>query len=201
MQTILNTNHTNLTHHFLIAMPQLHASHFAQTITYVIEHSSEGTLGLVINNQSEVTLKDLLEHLNLNDSDTDTTAINLCAHKTDLIYNGGPVQTDRGFILHRDGSQWESTLTIANEINLTSSKDILAAIQNNQGPDEFLIALGYAGWSAGQLEQEVAQNAWLTVKANPDIIFKTPVEQRWQQAALALGILDMNLMSLPAGHA
>ncbi|MCG8536696.1 MAG: YqgE/AlgH family protein [Pseudomonadales bacterium] len=183
----------NLKHHFLIAMPSMSDPNFAHSITYVCEHNAEGAMGIVINRPMDLSVGDILSHLNIEDYDGrfDDMAV-MC---------GGPVQVERGFVLHREPStKWDSSLEVEDGISLTSSRDILMAIANNEGPKESLVALGYAGWSAGQLDEEMAQNAWLSVQADPDIIFSTPTEQRWQAAAKLLGV-DMALLSDQIGHA
>lgn len=183
---------TSFKDQYLIAMPQLESPHFHHSLTYMVEHSHEGAMGIVINRPLELRMSDVLEHIGL---ETD------CAHTAHIpIYSGGPVQTDRGFILHDNASRWEMTAAITQDIHLTTSQDILEAIANGSGPSKFLIALGYAGWSAGQLEQEIAANAWLNTKASDELIFDCPIEDRWHLAAKELGV-DLNLLSTQAGHA
>lgn len=183
---------TDLTNHFLIAMPQLADPNFFHTVTYICEHTDEGALGIVINRPLEVRLGEILDHMEI-ESQTETLA-----ERT--VYMGGPVQQERGFVLHRPASQWDSTLKITDNIGLTTSRDVLAAMARGEGPTESLIALGYAGWGAGQLEQELADNAWLSGPADERILFRTPVEKRWEEAAALLGV-DLNLLSGDAGHA
>lgn len=183
----------SLKHHFLIAMPDMADPNFAHTITYICEHNDEGAMGIVVNRPMELTVADILTHLQITDFDERL----LDQH---VLY-GGPVQTERGFVLHRTlPHKWDTTLCVDDDICLTTSRDILVAIANNEGPAESLVALGYAGWSAGQLDHEMAQNAWLSVKADSDILFDTPFDQRWQAAAALLGV-DMNLLSSQIGHA
>lgn len=186
------TEHVSLKNHFLIAMPSMADPNFAQTLTYICEHNEHGAMGIVINRPLEVMVGEVLEQLNIEDyaADFDHLPV-LC---------GGPVQLDRGFVLHRDGSQWDASSNINEGLCITSSRDILDAIAHGRGPEESLIALGYAGWGDGQLDEEMAQNAWLSVQADPDIIFNTPFEQRWQAAASLLGI-DLSLLSMETGHA
>ena len=182
-----------LSNHFLIAMPSLDDINFSQSVTYICEHNEEGAMGVTINRPSDVLLQDILEQIQVK---TVSTAI---GHET--IYHGGPVQTDRGFILHtKTNATWDASLDVTDQIQLTSSKDILKAIANNDGPDDHLITLGYAGWGSGQLEEEMASNLWLNCPANADIIFHTPIEKRWESAASLLGI-DLQLLSNEAGHA
>ncbi len=178
--------------HFLLAMPGLSEGIFSHSITYICEHGESGAMGIVINQPLDLSVTEIFEHLDITPV-KDFPEIPVMA--------GGPVQIDHGFVLHRNcTSSWESSLKVTTGITLTTSCDILRAIANNDGPEEHLIALGYAGWSAGQLEQELAENSWLTLPADSDIIFKTDPEQRLGAAAALLGI-DMNLISGEAGHA
>ena len=188
----MTTAAMNLTNHFLIAMPSMDTGLFAHSITYICEHNEQGAMGLVINRPMDLTLQELFDQLSV---------LPAPAHGEAPVYGGGPVQTERGFILHNnDGRRWDSTLVINDDIALTTSKDVLDAIARDQGPKDFLITLGYAGWGAGQLEQELVENAWLTLPADHDIIFKLPVEQRVQAATRKLGI-NFSLISPQAGHA
>ncbi|EEF25223.1 conserved hypothetical protein [Ricinus communis] len=172
--------------HFLIAMPALSEGFFGHSVTYVCEHSEQGAMGIVINLPMGLPLREVLDHLEIEDAR---------AHLDDPVMAGGPVQTDRGFVLHRTSEQhWDATLVITDEISLTTSRDILAAMAHSRGPRDSLVALGYAGWGAGQLEQEIADNAWLTLPADSTIIFDVPVEQRLSAAAAKLGI-NMALIS------
>ena len=182
----------NLTHHFLIAMPNMADPYFAKTLTYVCEHNDQGALGLVVNRPIDMTLQALFERLSLT-----------LRHK-DLsdapIYFGGPVQTERGFVLHGPPKAYSSTLPITSDVSLTTSKDVLEAVAEGAGPEKMLVTLGYSGWGAGQLESEIAQNAWLTVKAESDIIFDTPADEKYNAALKLLGI-DTLQLSGQAGHA
>jgi putative transcriptional regulator len=182
----------NLTDHFLIAMPGLHDPNFAHTVTYVCEHNDQGTMGIVVNRPMKLQLGDMLEQLDI--QPTDPVAATL------PIYLGGPVQTDRGFVLHSNDRRWDSTMRVTPEVSVTTSKDILAAIAQGRGPKYTLIVLGYAGWSSGQLDAEMGANAWLSGPASSEILFRMPAEQRWLAAARLLGV-DMNLLSGEAGHA
>ena len=178
--------------HFLLAMPGLSEGLFSHSITYICEHGESGAMGIVINQPLDLSVAEIFEHLQI-------TARNDFSEMP--VMAGGPVQIDHGFVLHRDKStDWEASLKVTEEITLTTSRDILRAIARNEGPSEHLIALGYAGWSAGQLEHELAENSWLTLPANSDVIFSTPADQRLGAAAALLGI-DMNLISGEAGHA
>ncbi len=182
----------SLRNHFLLAMPSLAEGIFSHSITYICEHGESGAMGIVINQPLELTVAEIFDHLQikaLKDFDEEP------------VLAGGPVQIDHGFVLHRAmDAEWEASIKVTDEITLTTSRDVLRAIANGTGPEEHLIALGYAGWSPGQLEQELAQNSWLTLPADSDIIFSTPHEQRQAAAAALLGI-DMNLISGEAGHA
>ncbi|MEJ2418843.1 MAG: YqgE/AlgH family protein [Exilibacterium sp.] len=182
----------SLRNHFLIAMPSLQDPIFAHTITYVCEHSVEGAMGIVINHPLNLSLGEIFELLKL---PSDTTSMG-----GQTVLSGGPVQIERGFVLHPAGQRWESTVEISPEVSLTASRDIIVDLAAGKGPASALVALGYAGWSAGQLETEIAANAWLTVPADSHVIFDTPIEQRWTAAARHLGI-DLNLISSCAGHA
>jgi len=178
--------------HFLLAMPGLSEGIFSHSITYICEHGESGAMGIVINQPLDLSVEEIFEHLQIIPT-RDFSDIPVMA--------GGPVQIDHGFVLHRDKStSWEASLKVTDEITLTTSRDILRAIARDKGPAEHLIALGYAGWSAGQLEHELAENSWLTLPASSDIIFSTPADQRQAAAAAMLGI-DMNLISGEAGHA
>lgn len=181
----------NLRNHFLIAMPGLNDPLFANSITYICDHSPEGAMGLVVNRALDLQLKDVFEQMSLGYQEENGKA---------PILAGGPVNTQRGFVLHPTGGVWQSTIQITPEISLTASRDIIAAIANDQGPKNALFVLGYSGWGAGQLEQELKDNSWLTVPADADILFHTPIEMRWRAAAMRLGV-DMNLMPTQAGHA
>lgn len=182
----------DLSHHFLIAMPAMADPFFAKSLTYVCEHNEQGALGIVINRPISLTLKELFEQ------------IDVPLHADELndmpVHFGGPVQTDRGFVLHEPKGEWQSTLNINGEVGLTTSKDILEAVGEGRGPSNLLVTLGYAGWGQGQLEHELAQNAWLTVAANDHILFELPAEERLPAAMALLGV-DYAMLSEDAGHA
>jgi putative transcriptional regulator len=161
-------------------------------VTLVCEHNAQGALGIVINRPLDMTLGDVFAQLGL-DSQRSRVA-------TDAVLQGGPVQTDRGFVLHTAGARWDSTLAVSERLYLTTSRDILDALARGEGPEEAVVALGYAGWDAGQLESEVAQNAWLTVAVDERLVFATPVSERWQAAGRLLGVNLLHLSS-DAGHA
>lgn len=182
----------NLTHHFLIAMPNMADQYFSRTLTYVCEHNDQGALGLVVNRPIDMTLQALFERLSLSLRSPELSDA--------PIYFGGPVQTDRGFVLHEPQGTWQATLRVREAIGLTTSKDILEAVGRGEGPRRMLVTLGYAGWSPGQLEHEISQNAWLTVEARDAIIFDMPAEERLPAAMELLG-LDYARLQDAAGHA
>jgi putative transcriptional regulator len=185
-------NGANLTDHFLIAMPSLADPNFSRTVTYLCEHNAEGALGIVINRPTDISLGELLDHLEIED-----IAPRVAAKP---VYLGGPVQRDRGLVLHGAGGQWDSSLQISDRIVLTTSKDILTAIARREGPKDYLVALGYAGWGPGQLELEMGENAWLSGPASDGVLFEKSSDQRWQAAAALLGV-DLALLSSGVGHA
>ena len=182
----------SLSNHFLIAMPALSDLNFHHTATFICEHDDDGALGLVINRPMDLQLGDILEHMDIEAARSDIAK--------QPVYMGGPVQNDRGFVLHEPLGDWEATLKVTDAIGITSSRDILEAIALGEGPEKVFITLGYAGWGAGQLEHELATNAWLSGPASTRIVFETPCEQRWEAAAALIGI-DLNLISGDAGHA
>lgn len=182
----------NLTHHFLIAMPAMADPNFARTLTYIAEHNDQGALGVIVNRPIDMTLAALFERVELN-----LEAQTLAAQP---VYFGGPVQTDRGFVLHRPAGEWHSTLRVNDEVALTSSRDILQSIGQSGEPSDVLVTLGYSGWAAGQLEHELAQNAWLTVPADLSIVFGLSPEERLAAAMHSLGVDFANLSDV-AGHA
>lgn len=182
----------NLTDHFLIAMPAMADPYFAKSLTYICEHSEQGALGVVVNRPIEMTLKTLFEQVGI--------ALEADELAESLVHFGGPVQMDRGFVLHQPVGEWQSTLAVNGRVALTTSKDVLEAVGRGQGPHKLLVTLGYAGWEAGQLEQELAQNAWLTVPASASIIFDLPWEERLPAAMKLLGV-DLASLADGAGHA
>ena len=183
---------SSLTNQFLIAMPSLMDPNFSRTVTYICEHNAQGAMGIVVNRPINLQLGDMLDQLNIQATVPAARAL--------PVYLGGPVQTDRGFVLHSGDSQWDSTLQIAPEVSVTTSKDILEAIAQGRGPAHALIALGYAGWASGQLEEEISANAWLSGPASEEVIFHLAPERRWRAAARLLGV-DLDLLSGEAGHA
>jgi putative transcriptional regulator len=182
----------SLTNHFLIAMPGLADPNFHQTVTLICQHDDDGALGIIINRPIDLEIRDILEQMDIPSADAS------CANEP--VFGGGPVQVERGFILHDESGDWGATLNVGEGLGLTSSRDILEAMAHNRGPRHYLVALGYAGWAAGQLEREISENAWLNGPADPDIIFRAPVEERWRRAAELLGV-DLRLLSSEAGHA
>ncbi len=165
---------------------------FHQTVTYICEHSEHGALGIVINRPLDMALGEVFKQFSLEQADSDLAA--------SPVLRGGPVQTEHGFVIHESTEKWEATASIANSIHVTTSRDILSAMANGNGPKRAVVALGYAGWGAGQLEAEIAANTWLSVPASADIIFETPFEDRWCRAAEILGV-DLTTLSPDAGHA
>ena len=188
----MNSKVNNLTDHFLIAMPRLRDINFSRSVTYICEHDESGTLGITINRPSDIKLSEIFNQLNIVSDNAQTNNQN--------ILLGGPVQMDRGFLLHTPGGHWDTSLKITQSISVTTSRDILEAIARNEGPEKVLIALGYAGWAAGQLEAELSENAWLSCPANENILFHTPADQIWEKAAQIMGV-DLALISNDAGHA
>ncbi|MGA9851523.1 MAG: YqgE/AlgH family protein [Gammaproteobacteria bacterium] len=181
-----------LINQFLVAMPALNDPNFQQSVVYICEHNSESTLGIVINRPTNVVLGDVFKQLSIPPGDRRLAQ--------QPVFQGGPMQTERGFVIHEPAGTWESTLKINDALGVTTSRDVLAAMARGEGPRKAFVALGYAGWSAGQLETELASNSWLSTPADQHIIFETPVEQRWQAAAHLIGV-DLTLLSGDAGHA
>mgnify|MGYP001596674872 FL=1 len=186
------TETESLSNHFLIAMPALEDPNFHHTTTYICEHDADGALGVVINRPLDIQLGEILLHMDIR---TDDIGI-----ASQPVYMGGPVQNDRGFVLHEPIGDWEATLKVTDDIGITSSRDILAAIAAGEGPENAIITLGYAGWGAGQLEQELAANTWWSGPADRNIVFNTPSERRWLEAAALIGV-DLHLISNETGHA
>lgn len=186
----------SLANHFLIAMPAMTDPNFSRSLTYLCEHNAAGALGIIINKPLDINLGTLFERVSVPLTPGESQA----KYNNLPVFFGGPVQTDRGFVLHRPSGQWQSTLTVGDDIGLTSSRDILQAMSDDGEPSDVLVSLGYAGWAAGQLEWELSQNGWLTVAADPGIIFNLPVEERLPAAMQLLGIDFANLSDV-AGHA
>ncbi|GIX23289.1 MAG: UPF0301 protein [Caldimonas sp.] len=186
----------DLTNQFLIAMPGMADDTFAGAVVYLCEHTDKGALGLVINKPIDIKLKSLFEKVDLTLDRPDLV--------DEPVYFGGPVQTERGFVLHEplsdEGGHYNSSLRIPGGLEMTTSKDVLEALSHGAGPKKVLVTLGYSGWGAGQLEDEIARNGWLTVRAEPSIIFDTPVHHRYERALSLLGI-DPGMLTGEAGHA
>jgi putative transcriptional regulator len=186
----------DLTNQFLIAMPGMADETFAGTVVYLCEHNAKGALGLVINKPIDIKLKNLFEKVELD--------IGVGDLAEQPVYFGGPVQTERGFVLHErlgEGAHpYNSTLSVPGGLDMTTSKDVLEAMAEGGGPRRVLVTLGYSGWQAGQLEDEIGRNGWLTVGADPKIIFDTPIDERYQRAVSLLGF-DPRMLSQEAGHA
>ena len=181
-----------LINQFLIAMPNLADTNFSHTVSYLCQHNEEGALAIVINRPTGMNLGNILEQMGINSSSQDIN--------NTPVFAGGPVQQERGFIIHnKDSSTWDSSIPISDTTCLTSSRDILEAIAEGKGPGQFLVALGYAGWGSGQLEKEIINNAWLNTPYEETILYKTPIKQRWTEAANQIGI-DINQLTAPAGH-
>jgi putative transcriptional regulator len=181
----------DLSNQFLMAMPGMVDGEFAGTVIYLCEHGPKGALGLVINRPTDLSVAGLLEKIDLK--------LEIALPQNASVYFGGPVHTDRGFVLHSPAGSFSSSIQLG-QLALTTSRDVLQAVAEGNGPEKMLVTLGYSGWGAGQLESELAQNAWLTVPASPDVIFATPPEDRYSAALKLLGI-DPAMLSGVAGHA
>ncbi len=182
----------DLTGQFLIAMPSLEDPEFQQTVTYICAHTSEGTMGVVINRPMEIGLGEILSQMELETEDPDI-------EKTQ-VFQGGPVQQDRGIIIHEPPTTWDSTINVTDNLGVATSRDILEAISKGDGPTKSLVALGYASWGAGQVEKELAENSWLSVQADERILFDVPPAKRWKKATELLGF-DLHQISRDIGHA
>lgn len=178
-----------LGNHFLVASPYLEDPRFHGTVVYICEHSEEGALGLAVNRPLDIHLGEILEQLDMDGGELDLP-----------VFSGGPVQPERGFVLHKPDSTWQHTVLVSPQVALTTSRDVLMAIGADEGPGQFLVCLGYAGWSAGQLEEELAGNAWLTCPANQELLLGTPWQKRYKAVLRHMGI-DMNQLSESVGHA
>lgn len=182
---------TYLNNQFIIAMPNLADPNFFHTVTYLCQHNEEGALGIVINRPAEMKLGEIFKQMNIRVTSTGAAEIQ--------VFAGGPVQQERGFVLHTTGGGWDATMVVSESISLTTSRDVIEAIAVGKGPDQYLVALGYAGWGEGQLEQEILANAWLNTPYSKHVLFDTPIDMRWRAAAGQIGI-DINLLTTPAGH-
>lgn len=184
---------TYLRNQFLVAMPGMVDGNFDHSVTFLCEHNADGALGLVVNRPTDLHLRDMLAHMEIDHDKLDSDA-------SLPVFWGGPVHPERGFVLHSPSGAWESSMPVGDDLNLTTSKDVLSAIGQGEGPRRYLVALGYAGWGPGQLEAEILQNAWLNTPSDAQILFDLPIEKRWVAAARLLGI-DVHLLSGEAGHA
>ena len=182
----------DLTGQFLIAMPTLLDPEFQQTVTYICAHSNEGAMGIVINRPMKIGLGEILSQMELPPTDPEIEQIQ--------IFQGGPVQQDRGIIIHEPPTEWDSTINVTDNLGVATSRDILEAISKGDGPKKSLVALGYASWGAGQIEQELAENSWLNIPADESILFDTPPAKRWKKATELLGF-DLHQISRDIGHA
>ena len=188
------TNFPSLTDHFLVAMPELKDPNFFQTVTLICQHNENGALGVVINRPIEsLALHDVLSQLELGVKLNQPAIL-------EPVYAGGPVHNELGLVLHEGLGTWQSTIPVGEHMGLTSSRDILESMADGTGPKSALLSLGYAGWGAGQLESEIHQNSWLTVKARLDLVFDTPPHKRWEKSMEAMG-LDLSRLASGAGHA
>ena len=182
----------SLENQLLIAMPNLNDTLFHRTVTYICEHNEQGAMGLIINLPINLNLHELLAQIDADNADS--------ARLSQQVLTGGPVSPQRGFVLHSTQKGWSSSLALSDELMITTSKDILMALGTDKAPDNFLVTLGYAGWAPGQLEKELQENSWLTIPADKQILFDTPIEKRWLKATEKLGI-DIAHLSLDVGHA
>ena len=178
--------------HLLIAMPALDDPNFFHSVTFICEHNSEGAMGITLNRGTTVTVGEVITQLGYEWPEQDMADLK--------VYQGGPVETERGFVIHQPLGEWDSTVKVDDQTGVTSSRDILEAISKGEGPERVFIALGYAGWGPGQLEKEMAANAWLSAPFEPEIIFSVEDDQRWEAAAKSVGV-DLNLLSNDVGHA
>jgi putative transcriptional regulator len=182
---------TYLIDQFIIAMPTLADPNFFHTVAYLCQHNEEGALGIVINRSTDMKLGEIFKQMDIHVTSPASAEI--------PVFAGGPVQQDRGFVVHTSGGDWHATMAVSETISLTTSRDVLEAIAAGQGPEKYLVALGYAGWGAGQLEKEIMDNAWLNTPCGTQVLFDTPVNLRWSAAADQIGV-DINLLTTPAGH-
>ncbi|MDV7106291.1 YqgE/AlgH family protein [Vibrio sp. TH_r3] len=186
----------NLVNHFLVAMPGLTDGPFERSVIYICEHNKEGAMGIIVNAPINLTIGGMLDKV-------DVDSVHPRVHKESLqatVLSGGPVSEDRGFILHEPKDSYQSSIQMTEHISVTTSKDILSVLGTEAEPKHYIVALGYAGWTAGQLENELAENSWLTVEADPEVIYQTPIEERWQAAVKMLGV-EPSQLSINAGHA
>jgi putative transcriptional regulator len=185
----------NLTNHFLVAMPSMEDPYFQRSVIYICEHNQDGAMGIMINVPIDVTVEGMLKQV-----DSKPTKVLSSKSLKQFVHVGGPVAKDCGFILHQPKDEYQSSIKMTDTLTITTSKDILDVLGTEDEPERFLVALGYSGWDAGQLESELAENSWLTMEADSSIIFSTPVQKRWESAFQSLGINAAHL-STQAGHA
>lgn len=181
-----------LANHLLVALPALHDEHFARSVTLVCHHDGDGAMGVMVNRASEYTLGEVFQQMGIS---SDSQAL-----QSQIVLAGGPVHPERGFVLHDDEREWDSTLTVGDGLYLTTSRDVLEAMARGDGPKQAVVALGCAGWGEGQLEQELVDDSWLMVPAGRELLFELPLEQRWQAAAGSIGVDLVNYAS-HSGHA
>lgn len=188
----MSVDSTPLASQLLIALPALDDPNFARGVALICQHDDDGAMGVIINRASEYTLGDVLSQMNLDTRDE--------ALRQQIVLSGGPVHPERGFVLHDDARGWDSLLQVADGLYLTTSRDILEAMARGDGPAHAVVALGCAGWGAGQLEFELGENSWLTVPVDAELVFSLPLEQRWQAAGSRIGV-DMTRLTDYSGHA
>ena len=186
----------NLTNHFLIAMPSMQDPMFGGSLIYLCEHNQRGAMGIIINKPTEMTIATLLDRIDIKFD----IQPELRQESKKLVMFGGPVQDDRGFVLHSSGDKFSATIQVSEQLAFTTSRDVLEALAQGRGPASILVSVGYAGWGAGQLEQEISRNGWLTVAADPAIVFDLPIENRLAAAIKLLGF-DPLMLSSEIGHA
>lgn len=192
MPSEMQSEPSPLSNHLLVALPALHDEHFARSVTLVCQHDCDGAMGVMVNRASEYTLGEVLQQMGIS-SDSETL-------QAQIVLAGGPVHPERGFVLHDGDREWDSTLVVGNGLYLTTSRDVLEAMARGEGPTQAVVALGCAGWGAGQLEQELVDDSWLMVPAGRELLFDFPLEQRWQAAAGSIGVDLVNYAS-HSGHA
>ncbi|MDA9557484.1 YqgE/AlgH family protein [Vibrio sp.] len=186
----------DLSNHFLVAMPGMNDPYFQHSVVYLCEHNNDGAMGIIINAPIDLTIGSMLEQAQVDPAYPKSKLKSL----ERLVISGGPISEDRGFILHKPHDTYDSSIQMTEQISITTSKDILSVLGTNAEPDSYLVALGYAGWEAGQLETELTDNSWLTIAADANIMFNTPIPERWNKAVESLGINPCQL-SAQSGHA
>ncbi len=192
MPTEMPSKPSPLSNQLLVALPALHDPNFARSVTLVCQHDDDGAMGVMVNRASEYTLGEVLQQMGIS-SDSETL-------QSQIVLAGGPVHPERGFVLHDGEREWDSTLTVGDGLFLTTSRDVLEALARGEGPAQVVVALGCAGWGAGQLEQELVDDSWLMVPAGRGLLFDLPLDQRWQAAAGSIGV-DLVNFAGHSGHA